>query len=276
MFRLYHSFWQRFDQPDPYDGSYNLTDPQSLNRYAYVQNDPVNFVDPSGLNLEEGGGGWSCSGTWSGERTPSGAIVNFRITSISCQTWSYGGGGGGGGGSQQTGSQQTPDACGDMADFAQTEANKARFDNPNDPKAALRQFDRTFTTLYAGRPATSLISAGRQWINRGAGATQIRFHLGETGFRQEFLDTGQHAPGELVDQTHHFAFYLSMGVNENGSGALWSAQRAHRARDNQGDANLGRAGYEMGTGLRDNPGRLSDIGDMIRKAICNPDRKPAH
>jgi len=23
-----------------------------LNRYAYVQNDPVNFVDPSGLNLE--------------------------------------------------------------------------------------------------------------------------------------------------------------------------------------------------------------------------------
>ncbi len=39
----------RFHQPDPYDGSYNLTDPQSLNRYAYVQNDPVNFVDPSGL-----------------------------------------------------------------------------------------------------------------------------------------------------------------------------------------------------------------------------------
>jgi hypothetical protein len=39
-----------FDQPDPYDGSYNLTDPQSFNRYAYVQNDPVNFVDPSGLD----------------------------------------------------------------------------------------------------------------------------------------------------------------------------------------------------------------------------------
>jgi hypothetical protein len=50
MFRQYHPFWQRFDQPDPYDGSYNLTDPQSLNRYSYVQNDPVNFVDPSGLN----------------------------------------------------------------------------------------------------------------------------------------------------------------------------------------------------------------------------------
>jgi hypothetical protein len=50
MLRQYHPFWQRFDQPDPYDGSYNLADPQSLNRYSYVQNDPVNFVDPSGLS----------------------------------------------------------------------------------------------------------------------------------------------------------------------------------------------------------------------------------
>ncbi|MDQ5845396.1 MAG: hypothetical protein M3539_08890, partial [Acidobacteriota bacterium] len=49
MMRRYQSNWTRFSQPDPYDGSYNLTDPQSLNRYVYVQNDPVNFVDPSGL-----------------------------------------------------------------------------------------------------------------------------------------------------------------------------------------------------------------------------------
>jgi RHS repeat-associated protein len=49
MFRRYEGKWQRFAQPDPYDGSYNFSDPQSLNRYAYVQNDPVNFFDPSGL-----------------------------------------------------------------------------------------------------------------------------------------------------------------------------------------------------------------------------------
>jgi RHS repeat-associated protein len=50
MYRQYHSYWMRFDQPDPYDGSYNLTDPQSLNRYSYVQNDPVNFVGPGGFH----------------------------------------------------------------------------------------------------------------------------------------------------------------------------------------------------------------------------------
>jgi RHS repeat-associated protein len=49
MMRRYSSRRSRFDQPDPYEGSYNLTDPQSFNRYSYTQNDPVNFVDPTGL-----------------------------------------------------------------------------------------------------------------------------------------------------------------------------------------------------------------------------------
>jgi RHS repeat-associated protein len=61
MFRRYNRWQSRFDQPDPYDGSYNFTNPQSFNRYAYVQNDPVNFVDPSGLNLEEPDHRWSAT-----------------------------------------------------------------------------------------------------------------------------------------------------------------------------------------------------------------------
>src|SRR6202008_2772318 len=57
MFRRYNRWWSRFDQPDPYVGSYNFTNPQSFNRYAYVQNDPVNYVDPLGLDGEGALGG---------------------------------------------------------------------------------------------------------------------------------------------------------------------------------------------------------------------------
>jgi hypothetical protein len=50
VMRSYHGWWARFNEPDPWEGSYDLSDPQSFNRYAYVQNDPVNFTDPSGLD----------------------------------------------------------------------------------------------------------------------------------------------------------------------------------------------------------------------------------
>jgi RHS repeat-associated protein len=56
-FRKYESGFGRWTSPDPYPGSMNAGNPQSFNRYAYVQNDPVNFVDPSGLNLQAPGSG---------------------------------------------------------------------------------------------------------------------------------------------------------------------------------------------------------------------------
>ena len=42
--------WGRFLSPDPYLGSMDVTNPQLLNRYSYVSNNPVNFVDPRGLD----------------------------------------------------------------------------------------------------------------------------------------------------------------------------------------------------------------------------------
>jgi RHS repeat-associated protein len=51
-----HTLWRKYDSssgrwttPDPYGGSMTLSDPQSFNRYTYVNNDPVNLTDPSGL-----------------------------------------------------------------------------------------------------------------------------------------------------------------------------------------------------------------------------------
>jgi len=36
MYRQYSSTFGRWTTPDPYGGSYNFANPQSLNRYAYV------------------------------------------------------------------------------------------------------------------------------------------------------------------------------------------------------------------------------------------------
>ena len=54
---LDHTWWRkleslsgRWTSPDPYTGSMAVGDPQSFNRYSYTQNDPVNFVDPTGLD----------------------------------------------------------------------------------------------------------------------------------------------------------------------------------------------------------------------------------
>jgi RHS repeat-associated protein len=101
MFRRYESGRVRFSQPDPYDGSYDLADPQSLNRYAYVQNDPVNFTDPSGLlpcipgnySAECGmngfggwGGGFSGGNGWSDDPRPG----EWIIDEASNRTWPSG------------------------------------------------------------------------------------------------------------------------------------------------------------------------------------------
>src|SRR5205085_5268745 len=47
QFRFYHSAHGRFMSADPLGGS--VSNPQSLNRYAYVRNDPINLIDPLGL-----------------------------------------------------------------------------------------------------------------------------------------------------------------------------------------------------------------------------------
>src|SRR5258708_13920358 len=47
--RHYASTMGRFMQPDPVGG--HNEDPQTLNRYAYVRNNPLSLTDPTGLDF---------------------------------------------------------------------------------------------------------------------------------------------------------------------------------------------------------------------------------
>ena len=54
QFREYASAGGRWMSPDPYAGSYDWSNPQSLNRYSYALNDPQSLSDPLGLDGEGG------------------------------------------------------------------------------------------------------------------------------------------------------------------------------------------------------------------------------
>jgi RHS repeat-associated protein len=63
MARFYSNPTARFTSPDPLAGS--IANPQSLNRYAYVLSDPLNLIDPLGLDcypvtFPDGSMGFQC------------------------------------------------------------------------------------------------------------------------------------------------------------------------------------------------------------------------
>jgi RHS repeat-associated protein len=72
--RYYSQREERFLSPDPLDGS--TTDPQTLNKYTYVRNNPTNLTDPSGLLAcgTDCGSGEPC-GIECGGGPPTGCIV---------------------------------------------------------------------------------------------------------------------------------------------------------------------------------------------------------
>jgi RHS repeat-associated protein len=52
QFRQFANASGRWMSPDPYSGSYDFTNPQSMNRFAYVLGNPLVFADPMGSGID--------------------------------------------------------------------------------------------------------------------------------------------------------------------------------------------------------------------------------
>jgi RHS repeat-associated protein len=62
--RQYSQTIGRFNRPDPYNPGSKSIDPQGLNRYNYVKDDPIGLIDPAGLDAFAPGDGWYAGWQW--------------------------------------------------------------------------------------------------------------------------------------------------------------------------------------------------------------------
>ena len=268
MFRRYNRWHSRFDQPDPYDGSYALTNPQTFNRYSYTQNDPVNFVDPTGT---------VCVIIW---LTPT---HYFELCDGSGDSggggapWTRdderGGGGGGGGvherghGPQKTVSDvNTPNDCYAFANKVAQIAAQTRVDLAGHGESDMIDsfMDKLATTFTEFTSADALGMLGsREGFNLN--------EYNDVGFRAQLQDhTG---PGATPNQVRHAVGGLIMGYvagNNKASRKLMDLREDMSTPSGQADTRLNRITMPMGAKTRTSGAAAAGLANWIKRNLCEP------
>jgi len=165
--RKFESFSGRWTSPDQLNGS--IGNPQSFNHYPYAANDPVNFIDPTGLFCVITGYIYEHYTYTAPDGTPGvGTTIYSKVECFLEGGGGYGifpsrggdrGGGGGGGSGGGVAGRPAP-----IIGFAKTDKWHG-FNN--------RDFQRRFHRCYkeAGDPDASkedLAAAYAEWVSRGS------------------------------------------------------------------------------------------------------------
>jgi RHS repeat-associated protein len=235
MHRRYNRWHSRFDQPDPYGGSYDITNPQSFNRYTYALNDPVNLADPNGLDPgdcadeynatggctitpdDDGGGG---GGAGIGGAGDAGMR---RVDELPNENE----GGGGGGGPQDPQPHPTPtpqqpkenNACVDAA-YAKIHNNRYQTDRARTAISNLLA-ESSRQGLTAAQAAYVLASAEHE-SNMGNSMIESASYAGKMGYSVTYRGRG------YVHLTH-VDNYRQFGVARNPASAAQPATAARIA-----------------------------------------------
>jgi len=267
MHRRYNRRWSKFDQPDPYDGSYNLTDPQSFNRYSYVQNDPVNFTDPMGLDLE--------------------AIINETVTvtdsydaPLGAMFWRYLFFTPGGGGGEPTGT----DPGGPDEPSNPQEPTKPSHDQLND----CQRFANIVAEIAARFPGDHHRDAGRfrdalwdRFNNRNRTGFDYN-EFGSSGFKEEYRD--ETGPGNSPNQVYHYVggFRAGYSLGTIVSGPILLNHETEYKKwygipygihpetpSHKADWALFKISSKHGEAIGGRGIKPRDLADRIRKEVCN-------
>jgi RHS repeat-associated protein len=285
MFRRYNRWHSRFDQPDPSDESYSQANPQSFNRYAYVHNDPVNFVDPSGLVpcTFDAAGNW-CIGD-GGRPIDTGPYSRwadyFEPGELTPSTPGFTGGGGGGGagggaagglGAGLSDPQNTTPPT-DCQRFVASVAGIASSNSDSD--SFMDEMARTFTAANDSsinemrRSANQVVPPGRQNFGPANGPNG--------GFKAQFRDNS--------NQVRHFVGGLIAGYRLGyGPALLFMNGREEPNTNGVNNADIALNGVSTALGANHvvpPPSTLNPFGlpvnrgfhnlaDAIRTEICDP------
>jgi hypothetical protein len=159
-----------------------------------------------------------------------------------------------------------------MAEVAEKVANLAIQATKGLNRNTLKMFDRIFSRLYLGNDGIgeTLGSAFDLYGLHIRGTIGFSYK-GQAGFKEKFKEPNDEGVIEdNSDQTHHFAAFLSAGINNQ-----QLAADLHRLTDlgNPPDIALGNAAFKLGFWLRYDPKRLSRIKEEILKRICDTTNK---
>ncbi len=264
-FRKLETSAGRWTGPDPYKGSMSLGNPQSFNRYSYVENQPTNFVDPSGLL-------YILYCTYIGYMADMPGFPSV----YSCHLVEIGGGGIGGpreppvhGGGVGSGGRETPPVDSDCEKFAKLVGEIAK-----SAKNA-KDFADQMAKRFLGVNGASL-SELRRANEVGGGES-----FGSSGFKEQFQGPG--------NQVRHFTGGLIGGYLFGATGGDWGMWFGE---DDPEDIALNAVSSALGARIVDptpattkevsggyrsemrrivnvpaNPG-YTDLADRIRKQVC--------
>ena len=228
----------------------NLSNPGSLNRYAYMAGDPINRNDPSGLDsipVDPGDRG-AVSGNWYPTTLPSASVT---VSQVQChRTRDLDGPSKHIVKVPEHKKRPNPYPCSLMAGRAQRNVDLT-------PGITVDLFNAMFVDYYVGThmtddtlsPGVFLYDVGTRTRPKAAADP----YLGQADFASQFKEP-------LSDSNDYWS--------------AWAHWTQDSLKGNKADTALGKAGYAMGEYLRNNPDALKNMGNMIRDFICKGTAPP--